>query len=166
MHLLDQVPTDLVRQHLQKTHTGVGLPDFAGEYCCYRGLLSDGDLPGLVMWFENEKHTAGGSCLLADLEESRRHAPRVASFIEGNPNKKFGPADLRSMADRELVLLSFDTNANFYYAIDGNNRLQAHYLSHRSIESVPAFLCVHPEVQNWAYIPRYHKPRLKAVAVS
>lgn len=160
MQIISEISVDQVVSQLKQNGTSVGLPEFAGEYRCYRGILSDGDLPGLVMWFENEKHTEAGSCLLPDLHESRREAPRVASFIHGNPQKGFAPADLRTLPGREPVLLGFRSDVPFFYAIDGNNRLQAHYLTHRSVEGVPVFLCVHPEVQNWAYIPRYHKPRL------
>lgn len=162
MHEFSEVPVEVVNQHLKHMRTGVGLPEFPGEYRCYRAMLSDDDLPNLAMWFENEKHTRGGSCLLPDLDEERRHAPRVASFINGNPEKQLPPADLRTISGYEAVLLGFSTEIDFFYAIDGNNRLQAHYLTHRSIDGVPTFLCIHSAVQGWAYIPRFHKSRLAA----
>jgi hypothetical protein len=165
MENLSEIAAETVISQLKSNQTGVGLPRFPGEYRCYRVLLSDEDLPGLVLWFENEKHTEGGSCLLPDLHLSRRQAPRVASFIEGNSRKGFGPADLRTIAGREPVLLAFRTEVRFFYAIDGNNRLQAHHLTHRSIAGIPAHLCVHPAVRRWAYIPRYHKPRLNGLSV-
>lgn len=166
MKLLTEITTAEVQQHLKQTHTGVKLPDFPGEYHCYRALLEDRDLPNLAMWFENEKHTRNGSCLLPDLHEERRHAQRVAAFIDGDSDKNLKPADLRTIGGREAVLLGFSTEIDFFYAIDGNNRLQAHYLKHRSIDGVPVFVCVHPEVRFWAYIPRFHKKRLKELAVS
>lgn len=80
------------------------------------------------------------------------------------PDKAIALPRVKYWFDRELnlsqspewspVFVSPNLDAGLIVAIDGNHRLMAHYIRHQSVEGVPGYLFVHPNLQTWDFMPR------------
>jgi hypothetical protein len=90
--------------------------------------------------------TEGRSGRLADLDASLlppETRQRAASFA----------ADLRFAPGLALVLACADAVSGPWVIIDGNHRAIAQQLRHGSLNWMPVWLCAHPEIATWAYVP-------------
>lgn len=135
------------------------MPGRPEEYVGYRAILDDKDTSNIAVYWQFQEHTQDETCRLFDLLETAKDIPRVKNFTEGVPSKGYGPVDLRTLPDREPTIVTNSLDSHLLYVIDGNNRTIGHYLRHGSLAGVPAFVCVHPRMLEWAYIPEYWKNR-------
>ncbi|MFO0807584.1 MAG: hypothetical protein U0746_03090 [Gemmataceae bacterium] len=164
MQLTGSVSVEHIQKHLKARHSGVALdlesmPGRPSEYKGRCASLESADLGRIVLWWEFKVHTAGESCRLEDVLPSAADLPRVKSIIEGNAGKSRGPLDVRSAPDMAVVIVWNEQPDGILYVIDGNHRMMAQVLSGKSVNDVPAIVCVHPKVMEWAYIPRNFKTR-------
>jgi hypothetical protein len=161
MKIIESIPLDLVLAHLDRTHSAVRPPiddHFHRDgYTAYRATLDDSDLDRLILYWEFKIHTKDGTCRLTDALPSSAANDRIRSFIHGNPAKGYPPADLRSTPDRQPVIVTDDVNSHILYLIDGNHRVIAQRLSGKSFQDVPVYVCVHPKMLAWAYLPANFK---------
>ena len=100
--------------------------------------------------------TQGQSGRLTDLDaellppETRQ---RAESFLCPAPDSGRRPLDLRSAPQLALVLACADAANGPWVIIDGNHRAIAQQLRHGSLAWVPVFLCIHPAIATWPYVP-------------
>ena len=79
---------------------------------------------------------------------------RLSETLENHPPKKqitdfkVMGIDLRQSFDRAPIFLSNDLSTGNLVALDGNHRLISHYLIHRNIEGLQAYLFVHNNATN------------------
>lgn len=162
MRATERVSIRVIQKHLEQQASGVrlNLADMPGDPDEYRGFkasLGEDDAEKLVLYWEFQDHTKDRSCRLTDVLESAASIERVKPLLEGNSSKGYGPIDLRSVPNKEPTILTDDLTSRFLYVIDGNHRTIAHYLGEKSFETVPVYVCVHPQLLNWAYLPNYYK---------
>lgn len=160
MRIVERVPIDAIQRHLKSQHSGVGLDLAAmpGPPCDYLGYkVSLDDARKIVLYWEFERYTSGGTCRLNDLLPPARSLERVRRFLDGDPARGFPPADLRVLRDKELAIVTNDLQGEFLYVIDGNHRVIAQHFSGRGLQGVAAFVCQHPEMMKWAYVPTYYQ---------
>jgi hypothetical protein len=151
LRILENVQISLIQNHLKVKGSAVSLdlnamPGRPDEYRGFRAQLDAGDVDNLILWWEFENHTIAGNCKVTDALPSAASLEKVTSFIEGNPAKGFGPIDLRTAQNMELVIVANDLQSTI-----------AQHLSQKNFQDVSAFVCVHPELLKWAYIPMYYK---------
>lgn len=100
--------------------------------------------------------TQGQSGRLADLDaellppETRQ---RADSFLRPAPDSGRRPLDLRAAPQLALLLACADADNGPWVIIDGNHRAIAQQLRHGSLAWVPVFLCIHPAIATWSYVP-------------
>jgi hypothetical protein len=130
------------------------LPLPPNEYQGFRVTFDEGDVDRLYLWLGFALCAGHKSCHLTDIPTVLHPCTesRVRPFIEGDPASGKGPLDLRTATDMEIVTVSNDLENGNLYIIDGNHRLIAHYLIHKSIKDVPAFACIRPKMLQWAYV--------------
>ena len=158
MQIIGPVQISDIQDHLRRVGTGVSLniadlPGRPEEYREFRVQLDGRDVDRLVLWFEFRDHTRDGSCRLADLLPSANCLARVRRFIDGDPARGRGPVDLRTFPNLEPVIVSNDLEHGILYLIDGSHRIVAQHMGQKGFQDVPAFVCVHPRMLEWAYIP-------------
>ena len=155
MVVFEEVDITTVQRHEQATTSNVRLGGYqmdrhcpTSEFRCYRIQLEQTDedrlfLLGLTEFFDQ---TRGQSCRLLDVLPAASTIKRVASFCSH-------VVDLRSRLGLELVLVTTNPHCAPLIAIDGNHRAMAQFLTHGTFESVPAFVCVHPAIGQWHFVP-------------
>jgi hypothetical protein len=157
MLLLDSVTIEACQDHLRRQGTGVSLdvasmPKPADGYATFRATLEDGDVDRIFLWFEFRKHTKNGSGKLTDALLEFISEKRIRRLVEGDKAKGWGPIDLRTASRFEPMLLTNDVVHGPLYAIDGNHRLVAQFLSRRGLAEVPVYVCTHAKMLEWEYI--------------
>jgi hypothetical protein len=147
-----------VRAHLAANSTGVALPT-EYPFTVFKAQLDAEDAEKLVLWWEFQEDTQDRCCRVVRLLGSAASKARVRSFVEGDASKGYGPADLRILQNNEPVIVTASLESDFLYLIDGNNRVMGQQLSCKSFQGVRVFVCVHPQIMKWAYIPMHYKQR-------
>ena len=155
MIVVGEVDISEVQRHEQATESYARLGGYhmdshcpTHEFRCYRGQLEqqDDDRVFLLGLTEFVNHTRCQSCRLQDVVPAASAIQRVASF-------SIAGIDLRSRAGLELVLVAAELHGAPLIAIDGNHRAIAQFLARGSVEGVSAFVCVHPAIGQWNYVP-------------
>ena len=118
------------------------------EIVCMHATLSEFDVKRLFVLPEFRKHTRDHSCRLVDMNESA-----LAIAMERQPAGTQNELDLTTRSRLELVLVGTDMKEGPLIAVDGNHRLIAHYIRHGSIEGVPVYIGIHPNMYNWSFVP-------------
>jgi hypothetical protein len=115
---------------------------------CFRVQLErqDEDRLFLLGLTEFINQTRDQTCRLRDVFSGASAIQRVASIINAG-------VDLRSRSGLELVLVATEPHGAPLIAIDGNHRAMAQFLAHGSMEGVLAFVCVHPAIGQWHFVP-------------
>jgi hypothetical protein len=72
--------------------------------------------------------------------------PRVARFLQTR-------IDLRTAASLEIVIVSPDAIDQPLIVADGNHRLIAQYLGFGTVHGIPAYVCIHREIDQWSHVP-------------
>ena len=90
--------------------------------------------------------TSSDSFKLIDVNSSAGEVPRVKYWVDRG-------IDLSANANWAPVFVSAKLESPLI-AIDGNHRLMAHFLTHRSIEGIRAYLYVHSNISQWGLNPR------------
>jgi hypothetical protein len=163
MTINGKVEVTEVQRHEQATESNVRLGGYhmdrhcpTNEFQCYRVQLAkqDEDRVFLLGLTEFINLTQGQSCQLRDVVQAASAIPRVVSFIEAG-------IDLQSRPGLELVVVARELQSAPLVVIDGNHRAIAQFFSQGSVEGVSAFVCVHPAIGQWPFIPplaRTHAP--------
>lgn len=156
--LIESVTIEACQKHLREQGTGVSLdlasmPKPPDGYRAVRAILEDSDLDRIFLWFEFRKHTKDGSAKLTDALPESASEKRISRFIAGDSTKGWTPIDLRTTPNFEAMLLTNDVMRGPLYGIDGNHRLVAQFLSGKGFADVPVYVCFHPKMLEWAYIP-------------
>lgn len=153
MFVVGEVEIAEVQQHEQATSANARLGGYGmdahcptNEIRCYRVVLEEGDLDRLFVMQDFAAYTSNGSCRLRDVLPSIADIKRVASFTTPS-------VDLRKRTGLEVILVGSDVDRASLVAIDGNHRIIAQYISQGSVDGVPAFVCVHPAMNRWPYVP-------------
>ena len=153
MVVTEEVDIAVVQRHEGATASNARLGGYhmdrhcpTTEFRCYRVRLEQSDENRLFGLTEFINQTRGQSCRLRDVLPGASAIQRVASFITAGIN-------LRSRSGLELVLVTAELHGAPLVAIDGNHRAMAQFLAHGSVEGVPAFVCVHPAIGQWPYVP-------------
>ena len=69
---------------------------------------------------------------------------RVADFIRDK-------VDLPARHDLALLIITSDPHIEPLILTDGNHRAMAHYTMQKSIQDIPAFVCVQPKILGWNF---------------
>lgn len=162
MLIQECVEVEVVRRHLKAKGTGVSLdttemPGDDKTRKAFRGHLQDQDIHNLILWWQFQQHTTSENCKLTDLLPSAAEIPRVRSFIEGDLSQSYEPVDLRIAQEMELVAVTNSIQCHWMYIIDGNHRAIAQTLQQLPFATVPIYVCVHPSMESWIYIPEFYK---------
>jgi hypothetical protein len=162
LRILESVETVSIQQHLRAKRSGVNLdlesiPGQPGVHKSFECTLDADDVNKLILWWEFETHTIDRNCTLNALLPSAATLPRVRSFVEGDPSRCLPPLDLTAERNMEIVVVTNYVESGWLYIIDGNNRAIAQRIRTMSFKDVPDFVCAHPAMHNWAYIPMYYK---------
>ncbi len=164
----NNVKIAVIQNHLHNLDTGVKLGQHElpklndGQWRGYKAILENEDLDKIILWWENNKYTRNETCRIRDLLPKAENLVRVQSFIKGDNTKRRSPIDLTSAEGMELCVLTDSIESKFLYVIDGNHRLIAHRFQGRPLNGVPTYVAIHNRLNNWVYIPDYHKSRLQS----
>ena len=150
------IDIEIVARHLNATGSAVSLPFSLSEYKAFHVAIDEGDERKIVLWWENEKATKDLNCRLVDSNDGAGKPSRVDSFVKGD-GKLLGPVDLRTLANKEPVAVTDDLYGDFWYLIDGSHRSIAQFRSGKSFQNVKLYVCVHPHMMQWSYVPNYYK---------
>ncbi len=158
MKQLASIDVNIVKKHLNTIRSSVCLerhemPGEIHEYQFFLGKLETEDFKKLTLWWEFDIHTRGRSCKLNDLLPTAKQLARVQSFIFGDQASGLKPLDLTSADAMELVLVTDNLHSDWFYMIDGNHRTMAHYMQGRSLQDLSVYVCVHPKMRTWIYLP-------------
>lgn len=118
------------------------------EIVCMHVTLSECDLQRLFVLPDFRKHTRNHSCQLVDVNDSA-----LTAAMERQPVEMQNELDLTTRTRLELVLVGTDVNERPLVTVDGNHRLLAHYIRHHSVDGVPAYIGIHPNMYNWRFVP-------------
>jgi hypothetical protein len=163
MRVLERVALAHIQDHLRRQQTGVTVPIdpplHAHEYSAYRAMLDERDVDRLILWFQARIHTKDETCRVIDALPSSVSHPRISRCFKGDASKGYAPLDLRHAKDREPVILTNDLESQILYLIDGNHRVIAQQIGKKGFQDVRVFVCVHPLILRWAYIPSNFKSK-------
>lgn len=160
MKIVNEVDLGTVETHLKSVGSALGfkgMPGTLGDYQFFKVVLEERDISNLVLWWEFQNDTRGNTCWLTDAMDSAASDQRVRNFIDGHPAMNVGPVDLRTAQGLEPVAVTNRLNGTIHYLIDGNHRVLAQHFSQKGFEGVSMYVCVHPLMLNWGYIPNFHK---------
>lgn len=155
MTSIEPVTLHIVQAHERATDANVRLGGYhmdrvspTAEFQLFRVTLVDADLGRLFLLGITEFGvcTAGESWRVPDLLPAAALLPRVAPFVRDK-------IDLPARPDRALLIVSPDPHTGPLVITDGNHRAMAYYSMHRSVQGVPAFVCVHPKIRGWNFMP-------------
>ena len=127
------------------------------EFECFNCKLEADDVERLFLLGQFAKHTTNLTGKTKDIEFdtlSEHSKARVQSFLAPVKESGFRPLDLPQSPELALVVVTSDLENAGFTTIDGNHRSIAHYLQTKSMDGVPVFICVHPNISKWGYVPR------------
>ena len=142
-----------VEQHELKTGANSRLGSYGmsdvcpvNEFECFKGAFEVDDLERLFLLGMFAKHTRDHSGRLRDVLESMSENDRVGSFFDAK-------VDVATRPELAVVAVTDDLYRGSLTLIDGNHRSISQFLRQRTIEGVPAFVCVHPQIRRWGFLP-------------
>jgi hypothetical protein len=144
----------VLRQHEKNTQSNVTLGSYhldkhcpLEEFAIHRVRLEADDCNRLFMLGEFAKYSKDRSGRLHDVQTlDERAEKKIASLIASS-------VDLRSRDNLELVIVSADAQTGSLVIIDGNHRAIAQYRIFGHTVDVPSFVCIHPNVNQWPFVP-------------
>jgi hypothetical protein len=158
MEIVGEVNVLEIQQHEAATEANVRLGGYRMDECCptsefkcCRVRLEHGDLDRLFVLGDFAKYTKGKSCRLQDVTQDAEKLEKVASFMHGDGRR--GSVDLCSATGLELLIVCRELQDAPLIIYDGCHRAIAQYLKYRSMSGVPAYVCVHPAIDLWGYVP-------------
>jgi len=153
MQILKEVEVEVVQKHEMEIKANARLGGYdLDKYCplsefkAFRVCLERVDADRLYLLSQFAEYTKAQTCKLLDALPETASNPRVATFISR--------IDLRSAVKLELVIISVNARRGPLVIIDGNHRAIAHWLTHKCIHGVPAYVCEHPNVNQWPFLPQ------------
>ena len=121
------------------------------EVECFKLVLEESDIHRIFFCTAPDfaTYTQNHSFRLEDTCEAARIDPIVSCLLEKN-------IDL-SNSDHWAPVFISPKIAGSLVALDGNHRLMAHFLMHKSTKGLHAFLFVHQNTINWPWFPNNAK---------
>ena len=153
MEKIRQVDITIIEDHLSRQGSGVSIQDMPGspkEYKGFEVLLEHEDIQKLVLYWQLQDFTKDKSGRLDHVLVTASTIPRVKSFMDGDRSKGLPPANLKTLPNSEPTIVTDDLGSSFLCLIDGNHRAVAQHLSGHGFEGIPAFVCTHPKIREWA----------------
>lgn len=147
---LDEIQAHEIATGANARLGGYGMDEHCplAEIVCMHVTLSEYDLERMFVLPDFRKYTRNHSCRLVDVNDAT-----LLVAMERQPAGAQNELDLTTRNRMELVLVGTDLNQRPLIAVDGNHRLLAHYIRHRSIDGVPAYVGIHPNMYNWPFVP-------------
>lgn len=141
MKIVERIDEASIARHLVQRKSACGTEGCRPIRECHLAFLEEIDLNRVYLWREATQHSDGKSNKLADMPKRLlEDHPRVKSFWAGDPANGYEPID-STMPGMEPTLVTDDIQNGPLYAIDGNHRLMAHFLSMSSIDGVRVYVC-------------------------
>lgn len=119
---------------------------------CYKVVLHYTDINRVFLLYAPNltNLTINRNYQLNETIEEAGNEPRVQYWLDRN-------IDLSTSDSWAPVFVSPNLDTGSLVAIDGNHRLMAHFLTHKSIQGLQAYLFVHPNITNWKWFPPHAK---------
>jgi hypothetical protein len=153
MKIIEPVSVEVVQAHEVETDSNARLctydmPIKLGEVKALRATLDANDLARLFLLGIGgfDVLTKDRTWRVADLLPTAWTIDRMKSFVGAK-------MDLRQRPDLAVVIATANAESGPLVLIDGNHRAMAHFLSHRTVEDLPAFVCEHDGFRQWPYVP-------------
>ena len=163
MLIISSVDIAIVKNHERRTGSNATVGGYGMDQHCptaeieaFQVTLEADDWAKIFLIAQFAKFTIGNTCKVHDIDWHRLgddSKARINSFIEPPANSRFTPVDLHSSADLALVIVSANAESGSLVVIDGNHRAIAQWHKYGAVSGVHAFLCVHKNINNWAYVP-------------
>lgn len=118
----------------------------ADQFTIYQVTFDAVDLGRLCVLNDFARHTVGGLGYLEGIQPAADFRERVQKKLAEN-------IDLRHDAEAAPVFVCPDFQTGQLTVIDGNHRLTAHYLKFQAVSDVVAYVCVHPQIVDWGFLP-------------
>jgi len=115
---------------------------------CYQIKLQKDDINRVFLLGETTftSLTPDKNYRLSDIIDDVKNLNRVKYWIDYK-------LDLRISKEWSPIFVCPDINSGPIVTIDGNHRLMAHFHEHNSIEGLFGYIFVHPNIQQWDFIP-------------
>ena len=120
------------------------------EIECFHLELAEEDVHRIFLLHEVTfiPQTKDGTCRIVDIL-STAEGMAMSRLRLGSKND----LDLSMTTSREPVFVTTNLAKHPFVAIDGNHRLTAHFVRHRAVTGVKAFVAVHRRMFEWSFIP-------------
>ncbi|XOF33677.1 MAG: nucleotidyltransferase family protein [Candidatus Electrothrix sp. YB6] len=170
MKILHPLSLEELRKHEQNCETSVVLGSHEMDrhaptdaFKLYKAMLEPEDTDSVYLLdCDFVPWTEGYTGRLRDFDQKKADdstRKRIESFITHSEQSGKQPVDLRSSPQLALTLICAQPDGP-WVIIDGNHRALAQYRQYGSLADVPAYVCVHPEIGDWRYIPNFMRTAL------
>lgn len=159
----EEVDIQKVKTHEEITHSNCKVGTYGMDEHCplaefqfYCATLEANDVDRLYLLGEFAKHTnnlTGKLKHVTNIGMDSKRIERINSFINPPSDSSLNPIDLRENSNLELIIVTPDIDMGPFTIIDGNHRAIAQWQRFKSIDGIRAYVCVHPEILKWPYIP-------------
>jgi len=151
---LREVTLAEVRQHEAASDANIRLGGYTmDEYCpiseirCFHVRLEAQDTERIFLLNDFGERTKDGSCRLIDLDETAGTIEKVRSLMNS-------AIDLRICSGLEIIAVCSDVERAAIVVADGNHRAIAQYGTYGSLAYIPAYICIHPKMDDWPHVPQ------------
>ncbi len=164
MKIISKVNIAEIRQHERSCRANVTLGSYGMESHCifnefqfYKAVLEANDISNLFLLncgFASNTHGQTGR--LEDIKPetiSDSSKSRIRAFTKSPTKCEKYTIDLRQSPQLALILLCVEAKDGPWIITDGNHRAISQYLSYGHLHDVTVYLCVHPQISKWPYIP-------------
>ena len=164
MKIIASIPIQDVQRHelnLKASVTigsyGMDLVSPLDEFNSYRIMLTKADCDRLFLLNCGfVEYTHGRTGKVRDIDRDRLSSDssaRVNSFFGPPSQSEKTQIDLRSSPHLAIVLVCADAACGPIVITDGNHRAIAQYLIYGGLSDIHAYMCVHPKINRWPYVP-------------
>lgn len=163
------VPISEVELHLANHHSNIrfnnyGMPNCCPkeEIVCYKVILDENDTNRICL-VGNFRNVTNNTGRLSDIDrlavlvqETENRGKRVNDFLHGRNEGEAG-IDLIGNNNFAPVLVGIDLNEGPLVLIDGSHRSIAQCIRNGSMQGVPAYICMHPNMINYGFYSDFLK---------
>ncbi len=164
MNIIETVNLTEIRQHEQTCRANVILGGYGmathcalKEFQLYKAILEVDDTSNLFLLncgFAVNTHGQTGKVKDIKIETlSNASKSRINAFTKSPAKCRKYAIDLRHSPQLALILVCAEAKNGPWIIIDGNHRAISQYLSYGDLRDVTGYLCVHPQINKWPYIP-------------
>jgi hypothetical protein len=163
MRIIESVDLDTLQVHEKATNCNVKLGSYKMDQICPIAefqinwvLLDDSELERIFLLGEFGKMTHNKTNRLIDVmdllpdDTTKRIDERILSRN----------LDIRLQRNESLMIVATNIEDGPLTIIDGNHRAMNHFKKHNNIQDVPAYVCVHPNISRWPFVPRLARKQM------